>query len=309
MARLRIFPGDRFGKLTVIKRDETRVDNRRYWECKCECGKIKSVRESALLGGREKSCGCARWEISPNKTHGLSGTRIYRAWQDMRKRCFNPKNKRYKDYGGRGITVYPEWAGSDGFKAFYDYVSKLEHFGEEGYSLDRIDNDKGYEIGNLRWATDEEQANNKTTNHFVDVGNGEQLTLAQIMNVTGAALGTIQDRIRHGWAAEDLLQKPKSKHERAAQFDVGDGRQLTVLEIAEITGLNVCTINRRIKKGWSGEKLLSPTKNVARRYDVGNGQQLTVAEIANVAGVKQITIYKRLRNGLTGAELLAPAKK
>lgn len=309
MERLRIFPDDRFGKLTVIKRDETRTDNRRYYICKCDCGTIKSVRESALLGRHEKSCGCSQHEISPNKTHGLSKTKVYRNWQDMRKRCFNPKRKEYANYGGRGITVCDEWAGSDGFAAFYEYVSKLEHFGEEGYSLDRINVNGNYEPGNVRWATDEEQANNKTTNHFVDVGNGEQLTLAQIMKVTGAALGTIQDRIRHGWAAEDLLQKPKCKHERAAQFDVGNGQQLTALEIAKITGLNICTINRRIKKGWTGEKLLSSTKNVAKRYDVGNGQQLTVAEIANVAGVKQITIYKRLRDGITGAELLVPAKK
>ena len=77
----------------------------------------------------------------------------------MKDRCFNERNKRFFDWGGRGITVCDEWKNS--FQAFYDHVSQLPHFGEEGYSIDRINNDENYEPGNVRWATVKEQNNNK----------------------------------------------------------------------------------------------------------------------------------------------------
>ena len=77
----------------------------------------------------------------------------------MKQRCNNPNHKGYKDYGGRGIKVFEDW--EEDFQAFYDYVSKLEHFNEDGYTLDRIDNDKGYEPGNIRWATHSEQRMNQ----------------------------------------------------------------------------------------------------------------------------------------------------
>lgn len=82
----------------------------------------------------------------------------------MRRRCLNPNYKDYKGYGGRGITVCEEWKNS--FQAYYDYVSKLPHYGEKGYSLDRIDNDGNYEPGNVRWATAKEQANNRRKRKF-----------------------------------------------------------------------------------------------------------------------------------------------
>lgn len=80
----------------------------------------------------------------------------------MKQRCNNPNDHGYKNYGGRGIKVCKEW--EDSFQAFYDYVSVLPHFGEEGRSLDRIDNEGDYEPGNVRWATRKEQNFNKRTN-------------------------------------------------------------------------------------------------------------------------------------------------
>lgn len=248
--------GQKFGRLTVIERDTSRT-GRAYWICKCSCGTVKSICGKNLRNGTATSCGCYNREVWTTKKHGLSHTKVYYTWQGMRGRCFDMKDKRYKNYGGRGITVCDEWRND--FQTFYDYVSKLEHFGEEGYTLDRINNDGNYEPGNVRWATIEEQANNKTDNHYVEV-NGEQMTLAQIMRITGAALGTIQDRIRRGWTSEYLLQPPISKHERAPKFDVGGGRQLTVLEIAAETGLAFSSIYRRIQRGWTGEKLLKPAR-------------------------------------------------
>ena len=253
MGRLRIFPGDRFGKLTVIKQDETHADNRRYWECKCDCGTIKNVRESYLVSGRVKSCGCYSKENPAHVTHGLSKTKIYRIWHDMRERCFNPKKERYPNYGGRGITVCDEWASPDGFTAFYNYVSKLEHFGEEGYSLDRIDVNGNYEPNNVRWATDAEQRRNRTDNHYIEI-NGEQMILSDVAKAAGVTNKTIYKRLSLGASEEQLLRKC-----RVDSWTIEiNGESLTVKEIANRAGVHKTTIQGRIKAGLTGEELLKP---------------------------------------------------
>ena len=89
----------------------------------------------------------------------MTKSNIYYVWSQMKNRCNNPKYKKYCDYGGRGIKVCDEWENS--FQAFYEYVSQLPHYGEEGYSIDRINNDGNYEPGNVRWATKLEQRHNQ----------------------------------------------------------------------------------------------------------------------------------------------------
>lgn len=158
--KIKDLTGQRFGRLTVIAKTDKRIYRHVVWECLCDCGNKHFVPSNSLIGGKTKSCGCFMEEsrgISRTKHH-MSNEKIYSVWQGMRKRCFSKYNKNYEDYGGRGITVCDEWNNS--FQSFYDYVSKLAHFGEEGYSLDRINNDGNYEPGNVRWATQKEQVNN-----------------------------------------------------------------------------------------------------------------------------------------------------
>lgn len=97
--------------------------------------------------------------MSRKEKHGMRSHPMYSRWWSMISRCYNENNKRYKDYGGRGIDVYHEWCYD--VKAFIEYVSALPGYGGRGLTLDRIRNNEGYKPGNLRWATSVEQANNK----------------------------------------------------------------------------------------------------------------------------------------------------
>ena len=140
-----------------------------------------------------------------NYKHGLRHTKLYPVWNMMIQRCYNPNNSRYYAYGARGIRVYEPWLHN--FSEFYEYVSKLPGFGKIEMSLDRINNDKGYEPGNIRWAQVLEQSNNKRSNRFFEL-NGETKTLAQWCRVYNANYKIVHQRImRDGLSLVDALSR------------------------------------------------------------------------------------------------------
>jgi hypothetical protein len=140
--------------------------------------------------------------------HGLRFTRTYQVLHSIKDRCYNPKNKHYHNYGGRGIKVYAPWLdGEDGFKLFCEYMGECP----EGMSIDRIDNDGDYCPGNLRWATQEEQMNNTRSNVWYTHG-GETKTVAQWAKCLGINISTLWGRLKR-WSVERAFTTPvKAKH-------------------------------------------------------------------------------------------------
>lgn len=201
------------GSLKAIERVGTSPDGQALWKCDCLCGNTKIVKSRDFREKRIKSCGCKTKELQGNarRTHGFTKTRLYRIWSGMKTRCYNKNSDRYTDYGGRGITICPEWLGEHGFENFYDW-SLLNGY-KNGLSIDRIDNDKGYSPDNCRWATDKMQANNRRSSRIIDF-RGESHTSMEWSEITGIDRSVIENRIDVlGWSVEKALTK-KVKNRR-----------------------------------------------------------------------------------------------
>lgn len=149
--------GQTFGKLTVLSEAEKATDGRIQWHCLCECGQNAIVSTASLRSGHTKSCGCYKYECAWKHGKANKGDRLYNIWCKMNARCTNPNWSRYKDWGGRGISVCSEW--QHDFNAFQSWA--LSHGYTKELTLDRINNDGNYEPSNCRWTTIQVQNWNK----------------------------------------------------------------------------------------------------------------------------------------------------
>lgn len=214
--------GQRFGKITVIERAPDFGSGRSrqtMWLCKCDCGKIISVRSHALRGGHTQSCGCLVAE-NHQVIHGLSHSRICRIFRAMKQRCYNPKANAYKDYGGRGITICDAWL--DSFPAFYEWAST--HGYQDNLSIDRIDVNGPYSPENCRWVNQQTQCANKRETIRLE-HNGEIHTIEEWAAITGLAAGTIRTRIyTRKWDVDKALSTPISESMSIRNFQFAKGR-------------------------------------------------------------------------------------
>lgn len=192
--------GQTFGAWTVIQvvHSSGGGSTPKKWLCRCACGKEREVRGYVLKAGKSLSCGC----INKGHTHGMANTRIYKIWEAMHRRCKSPKSNCYERYGGRGITVCPEW---DKFENFYADMGEVP----EGKQLDRIDNNKGYSATNCRWVTPSENGQNKRNNRNYTL-NGQTFCLAEWSRRVGIDRGTLAARLKNNWPIDKALTSPIS---------------------------------------------------------------------------------------------------
>lgn len=194
--------GQVFGSLTVLEREGSDKEGKAMWRCSCTCGTVRLVRGKTLRNGDITNCGClkkARFMAMVTK-HGLCTSHEYKSWYGMLTRCNNPNQKSFKYYGGRGITVCESW------KEFKNFIHDMGR-APKGYSIDRIDNEKGYFKENCRWASDKEQARNSRNNTVLTM-NGVSRCLAEWSEILGIKRETISMRIRRGSSVEEALTKP-----------------------------------------------------------------------------------------------------
>lgn len=155
----------------------------------------------------------------PARTHGHTrvrdGDRIgwspeYRAWRAMKARCMDPKNNRFQSYAGRGITVCARWVDGDGLRSGFEcFLADVGTRPSADHSIDRRDNDCGYEPRNVRWATRVEQARNRRTTWPVDLY-GEVISLAEaIERFSVVPTKTARMRVHRGWSVYDAIFVPR----------------------------------------------------------------------------------------------------
>ena len=196
--------------------------------------------------------------LEPKSSHPLYGT-----WYMMIYRCTSPKCSDYPRYGGRGISVHPSWM---------DFIRFVRDVGDkpEGTSLDRIDNDKDYEPGNVRWASPKEQAlNQKDGDGSRGRGNrritfnGKTLTLKQWAEELGIHVSSLRTRLdEYNWPLDEALTKHKSAKgdTRDCKRISVDGKLLTIKQIAETCGLPSGVVRNRFRDGWDINRILNTPK-------------------------------------------------
>lgn len=142
-----------------------------------------------------------------NATHGRSNDPIFAVWSSMVKRCRNPNDRAFKDYGGRGIKVCDRWLTS--FENF------LADMGEPtpGMQLDRIDNEGNYEPRNCRWVTSKQNCRNRRSNVFIEY-QGQRKSIAEWAELAGLERKTLEYRLRAGWPAERALNTPSTTNRK-----------------------------------------------------------------------------------------------
>ena len=238
--------GQTFGYLEVLEIASTIPTK---WLCRCYCSNLHITTGQCLRNGTSTSCGCKTSELlsEAKKTHGLHDTPEHGVWAGMKQRCYNKNTDAYKNYGGRGITVCAEW--KDDFAQFYTDMGKRP---DDSYSIDRIDNDKGYTPENCRWVTRYEQNRNHRRNNWL-THNGETKCITDWAEEIGITQQAMQSRLSR-MPLERALSLPG--HPDTKRYITANGKTLTIDGWSKELGLCKTTIFRRLGK-YDTDKALS----------------------------------------------------
>jgi hypothetical protein len=223
--------GKKFGRLLVIGLSRV-AKNSTYWRCRCDCGEDFVTKGYPMSRGKTVSCGCAKRERlgKLNKTHGLSHTREFRIWAGMLTRCTNPNASHYENYGGRGITVCDRW-----LESFESFLSDMGMAPSTSHSVERRDNEKGYEPGNCCWVHQSEQARNRRSNVMIEI-NGETRCAAEWERILGLPDGAIGKRRRR----DRYREAPEKERDAIAAFE---------LHVRTVDHIRCYWCGRRVRRG------------------------------------------------------------
>ena len=202
--------GNRYGKLIAVRLDIQ--NSKSYWLCKCDCGKEKVIRADCL--NRIQSCGCVKKEqdrlnLHHIYEHGMYYHPAYHIWSNMISRCTKENDQAYKDYGGRGISVCPEWMD---VKVFCEWMDSKGY--RKGLSIERIDVNGNYEPNNCTLIPLREQALNRRTSVIVMTDKGV-IAVAKEAYKVGVPLKTVRWRLKHGeWQYDRLFNKGRNRSKK-----------------------------------------------------------------------------------------------
>lgn len=186
-------------------------------------------------------------------------TRLGSIYHNMKTRCTNPNYNKYKYYGGKGISICDEWLKS--YDTFEEWA--LSHGYEDHLTLERKDVNGNYTPENCCWVSVKEQANNRTTNHYIEY-NGQRKTLMQWCEELGLSYCAVSQRINNGWSAERALAEPLHDTNKS-RYLTFNGKTQRLYEWANELGIPFRVLHNRLYRGWSVEETLS-IPNGGRRH-------------------------------------------
>lgn len=199
--------GQRVGRLTVLNFDHKEKHKNNgghtyFYKCKCDCGNIVIISRGHLTSNHTKSCGCYKLQknIERLTIHGLRNTKLYNVWCGIKNRCSNPSQISYPYYGTKGITICDEW--KNDFKAFYDW--SIQNGYKDNLSIDRIDVNGNYEPSNCRWATNLQQARNKSNNVYLTYKN-ETHCLSEWAEKLNITVDKLRNLLKKGFSISDII--------------------------------------------------------------------------------------------------------
>jgi len=293
--------GNVVGLLTVL----AYLGTTHKWLCQCECGNMASVHRDQLRDAKTQSCGCLFRKAVVK--HGKSYTAEYNIWSNMRRRCQNPNNSKFADYGGRGIRVCQHWN-----SAFDNFLADVGLRPAPTLSLDRIDNDGNYSCGhceeclehgwvaNCRWTTATVQMMNRRNSKMLTWKDKTQSLIAWSKD-TGIERSIIDHRLRKGWSVEQALTVPVLTQPPPVLLTFNNETH-SLATWSKKLNLSYSLLHARYTRGWSTEAILttprrSATEANARNFLTLDGRTFHLAEWSRQTGLSETTITNRLKRG------------
>lgn len=288
--------------LTLLNKTGERHDKKgEIWAARCFCGNNTTIGSYEIKRGSKKSCGCQQLLGFQNKPkYGDKSSKDmpeYNAWMHMKRRCSGLSNSPGDaSYTKRGITVCERWR--DSFQNFYDDMGERP---SNKHSIDRINNDGNYEPSNCRWATMEEQQNNRSNNTIVEYG-GRKQTVTRWAREFGMKPDVLSARLhRYKMSVEEALTKEvrevKNKCPKTLEFN---GTTDTIENWSQKTGISEECIRDRLLRDWSVKRALS-TKVKTLSMEIEkleyNGETLSIEEWSSRCGIPEKDIRKRFHRG------------